>query len=266
VGFGPITINPTSSISVVAMTVGDTTAYSGAGFLSGEQVSIAFPGYPATVRTADSTGSVAVTLTMPAEPYPSGFITTTSSAGTLTNKYTVIDKYTLPDTAEPYQSVPVTVSGYGASESVNFSFDSGPVSQTFTTDAHGSLAVGLLLSTTFKTHTVAATGATSGVTQSSSISLPAFMTSSPGSGPVGTTVTVDSGPGWGPNSTVHVYFTATFIKNVTADSVGKVHTTFQVPQKTPGSWTVKLTDDLLGISITQPFQITSSSSALDLKL
>jgi len=82
-------------------------------------------------------------------------------------------------------------------------------------------------------------------------------TLTPPSGPVGTVVTVTSGPGWVAGSTVHISFGSTTLKNVVVPADGTVNTTITVPSKPAGQWVVRLTDDteLLGVNAT--FTITT---------
>jgi len=262
VGSGPMTVLPDSSINNTALAVSDTTRFVGVGFIPGEQVSIAFPFDPGVVLTADATGTVQAVLTSPPEPAPGGVVTATGpQSGTLTDSYRVVSTFTAPATSEPYRTVPVKLTGFGPLEQATFNFDGGPTSQTFVTDAQGSLSANLLLSTTFKTHVINVAGVSSGMAEKAIISLPGTMSIAPSSGPVGTVVVVDSGPGWVPNETVHLLLRSTQLKNVTADGTGTVHTTFAMPHYLPGaSVTVKLCDAGLGLTLTNTFTVTSSSA------
>jgi hypothetical protein len=259
VGPGPMGVLPDSSIDTIALAVGDRTTFVGVGFRPNEPVTVAFPFDSGVVRTADSTGTVTATLTTPAEPAPGGVVTAQGAmSGTTTDDYRVVPTFVAPATSEPYRSVPVTLTGFGPAETVRFDFDGGPVSQTFVTDAQGSLSANLVLSTTFKIHDINAVGASSGVAKKVTITLPGTMSISPTSGPEGTVVTVDSGPGWVPNETVHLLLGMSQLKNVTADSTGTVHTTFTMPHYQVGAQvTVKLSDTGLGLTLPVVFTVTS---------
>ena len=65
----------------------------------------------------------------------------------------------------------------------------------------------------------------------------------PTSGPVGTVVSVTSGPGWVAGSTARVIFGTSVVKSVTVPANGTVNTTFTVPAKPAGQWPVLLNDD-----------------------
>jgi hypothetical protein len=259
VGPGPVLVLPTGDLSLTVLAAGDTTTFSGTGFVPGEGVSVSFPDGQAVVQPANSTGSVAVAIVSPPEPFPGDVVTASAPSGQVTDKYTVKSVFTSPDTAEPMDTVPVTLSGFGPSETVQFSFDGGAPSQQFVTDSRGSLSAGLVLSTTFGSHDISATGTSSWVSKVNHISLPAWMTVSPTKGPVGTVITIDSGPGWIAGEVVHLKWKSEVVKNVTADGNGKVHTTYTVPQNAATQVTVKLTDDILGLSPSATFTVTSGS-------
>ncbi len=83
------------------------------------------------------------------------------------------------------------------------------------------------------------------------------MTLSPASGPVGTVVTIDSGPGWASGSGVQLLWTSTkLVKTVTADSTGKVHTTYTIPKHTTGSVWIKLKGSNPSVTASAQFTIT----------
>jgi hypothetical protein len=107
----------------------------------------------------------------------------------------------------------------------------------------------------FGTHSAAATGA-SGATKSVNITLPATMALSPTSGAPGITVQADSGPGWNPGETVHLYWAGTiFLKDVVADGSGAVRATFVVPNHLPGQVNVSLRGGTSGFLASAPFTV-----------
>ena len=105
-------------------------------------------------------------------------------------------------------------------------------------------------------HTFTALGLTSGITKTANVNWAATMTINPTSGPVGTVVTIDSGPGWVPNSTVHLKWKNATVKDVVADASGKVHTTYAIPQSSSGTFQLKLTDDVLLKTASADFTVT----------
>jgi len=152
--------------------------------------------------------------------------------------------------------MPVTLSGYGASENVAFFFDGGPATQTFTADAKGSLQASVLAAVTWGNHELHTKGQASGIAQTVRFSAPATISLSPNSGPVGTVVNVTSGPGWVPGETVKVMWQSTVLKTVTADSTGVAKASITIPKHGVGSVTVKMTDQILGVAPAATFTIT----------
>jgi hypothetical protein len=257
VGPGPFTVTPTSSISPVNLGAGDLTTFSGTGFVPGETVSVSFPGGTASQAVADGTGSVSVTLASPPEPAPGGVVTGSAPSGTVTDSFNAMPRfYMTATTSEPGQTVPVTLTGFGASESVSFTIDGTQVS-TGTTSAVGSLSASVPMTALFGINrTVAATGATSGATGSGKIDLPAFVNVTPGSGPAGTIVTITSGPGWVPGETIHVQWRGTTVKDVTADGSGSISTTYTIPGDPPATYAIRLTESVLLLQPSTNYQVT----------
>jgi hypothetical protein len=257
VGPGVVTVLADGSISPAAVSAGDITTFTGVGFLPGETVSVTFPGGAPATKAASSSGSVTIPIASPPEPAGGGVVTASAPSGTVTDTFTTVAAFYAPAAAEPGDNVLVTLTGFGASESVNAKFDSGATTQVFTTDAKGSVSSYLLLDTTFGTHDITMTGATSGVTKVvNRVSMPAWMTVTPSSGPVGTVVTVRSAFGWIPGETVHLYWGATVVKDVVADGSGTVSTTYTIPTHGLGAVTMKLKDDVMATSTTATYTVT----------
>jgi hypothetical protein len=260
-GWGPVGVTADGAISPGALKAGDVTTFAGVGFVPGQSVSVSFPGGSPVSQTADSTGSVSIAVSSPPEPAGGGVVTASSASGTVTDTFTTLAAFYGPTTGEPGDLSLITLTGFGANETINASFDAGPVSQTFLTDVHGSLSVNLRLSTTFGTHDITVTGASTAITRTDArVAMPAWMTVSPSSGSVGTVVTVTSRSGWVPGSTVHLYWGSNPVKDMTADSAGSVSTTYTIPQHAPGDVTMKLKDDVLLQSPTTTFTVTTSFS------
>jgi len=86
------------------------------------------------------------------------------------------------------------------------------------------------------------------------------MTLSPTSGPVTTTITVTSGPGWAPGESLQVMWGATLLKTVTTDVNGRIRTTIQPPPPSTGVGVIKLKEvtTIVGQTPTANFTITGS--------
>ena len=261
-GWGPVTVTADGAISPSALKAGDVTTFSGVGFVPGQSVSVSFPGGAPVAQPADSTGSVSIAAASPPEPAGGGLVTASSPSGTVTDTFTSLAVFYGPTTGEPGNPALITLTGFGANETIKVSFDAGPVSQTFVADANGSLSTNLQLSTTFGTHDITVTGATTAITKTDArVAMPAWMTVSPTAGPVGTVVTVTSTSGWVPGSTVHLYWGSNPVQDVTADANGSVYTTYTIPAHGPGDVTMKLKDDVLLVSPTATFTVTTSGSS-----
>jgi hypothetical protein len=244
-----------SSFSIAA---GETWTYHGVGWVPGENVSVSFPGAGAVIQTATATGSVDINLISPPEPNPSGKVTFTAPSFDMQVNYRVNATVSVPKVGVPQQQVTVSGTGYGASETVRLRFDSIATTQSFTTDAAGSFSGSLVLKLTFGHHQITLAGAASGVSKNAMISLHPTMSLSPTSGPYGTTVTVDSGPGWIPGESVLLKTGTTVIQTLVADANGKVHSTTVINRRSTGQMNFHLTGVTSNQTASTPFTVTAS--------
>jgi large repetitive protein len=256
VGPGPVLVTVTGDISPRTVAAGDVTVFTGTGFVPQEPVQVYFPNGTPVTDYADATGSVSIPVVSPPEPYGGGDVTAVASSGVVAAHFTVTARFTTVDTAEPYQEAPVTLTGFGADESVVASFDNGGTTQTFAADDFGSVNDQLLLDTTYGNHSITMTGVTTGVSKTfSRIQLPAQMTVAPDHGPVGTVVTITSGPGWAPGSTVHLIWQLKSVKDLVADDTGAILGTWTIPSHSPGGVRMALQDDVLHVQATTTFTV-----------
>ena len=258
VGPGPFTVVPTGSLNPKPVAAGDSTTFSGAGFLAGETVSVAFPEGPVVQGVANAAGSVTVGLVSPPEPAPGGSVMASGQAGSIGAPYTVLARLTLPDTAKPGIGIPVAVTGYGPNETVDALLDGSSTSEKIVTDAKGSASGQIVFGTQWGRHTILLTGRTSGVAKSLSVNFPTWITLTPASGPVGAQFTATSGPGWFPGQDVQFWFSTKLIRTVKADALGRVSTTYTVPQRKTGGVTVKFKDPSLPTQAAIQFNVTAS--------
>ncbi|HJP64907.1 MAG TPA: hypothetical protein VKA30_01230, partial [Actinomycetota bacterium] len=259
-GRGPITVIPSIKIAPTALAAGDSTLLTGVGFVPGETVTASFPLGAGYSQTSDPNGSISIAMVSPELPAPGGSVTASAPSSTATAVYTVVAKFTSPAIGVPLASVPITLTGYGALETVNAKFDGLASGQAFTTDANGSVRANLILPSTFGRHSITMAGVLSKVTKTNTVNLPATMTIVPTSGPVGTVVTIDSGPGWLAASRVRLLWGATVVQYLVADSSGKVHTTYTIPQHAPGTVNLKLNSPDLKVTASAPFTVTPAGS------
>jgi Domain of unknown function (DUF1996) len=256
-GQGSLTVVPGGSLAPGHVPAGGTASFSGVGFAPYEMVVTSFPGGVPTTVAADASGSMSATVLSPAEPGPRNTVTATAPSGTASVSYIVDTTMTMPTKGEPNVPVPFSITGYGASETVDALVNNIKTGQTFTTDGSGSYAGTVTIQGNFaNNYFVRMTGETSGQSKMLQIDLLAYVAVAPASGPVGTLVTVTSLFGWIPGETVHLRVAGIQLPDVIADPTGSVITTFTVPQHAPGNISVVLADDLLGISPSTSFAIT----------
>ena len=256
VGSGPFTVEAHGDLSPDQVAAGDTTTFSGGGFIPGETVAVSFPhGDPVTV-TADSDGVVNAALVTPSEPGPHGVVTASSDGSDTSAGFDVVPTLTAPRTGEPGVPLAVSVTGYGAAEKVGAIVDGADAHQHIRTNRYGVGTGTMTVRTTFGRHALRMTGRTSGASRLVHLSLPAYVSVTPSSGPAGTAVTVSSSYGWVPGETVNLRWAGAPLARLTADATGSVSTTFEVPSHDRGPVTVKLTDHVLGVAPETTFTIT----------
>jgi hypothetical protein len=227
-----LTVTPPDSPNF-SIAAGSTYTYHGRGFVPGESVTAQFPGGAPKSQTATSVGSVDIALVSPPEPAAGGDVTVSAASASRAVHFRTLALVHAPDTAQPQDGVPVSLTGFGASENVTVKIDT-KVLLTLPTDQWGSAAGTLPLDTTFGHHLIVFTGAASKVSKQSGITLAQTMAVSPDSGPAGTSVEVTSGPGWNPGETMEIRVSGDLIKTVTANSNGSVDTTIVI-DKHPGA-------------------------------
>jgi hypothetical protein len=256
-GSATMTVTSAAALSPGTLAAGDTVTVSGVGFMAGETVSVTFPGQAPAQTAANDQGNVSLTMTSPDEPAPGGVVQVAGAAGTLSLSFTTRAVASFPDTAAPGAAVPVSFTGYGASEVVHVKVDGSTTIQSFTADPAGSFEGMLVVSATFGTHSLTVQGATSGMAVTHNMRLPTSLTLSQASGPQGTEVTVTCGPGWIPGEVVHLSWAGAQVADAVADIEGSVSITFTIPKHAPGNVTITLSDDILKLSASQSFQVTS---------
>jgi large repetitive protein len=259
-GPGPVTVTPRVDITPAILAAGDPTTLTGAGFVPGETVTASFPEGTSWQQAADAMGSVVMSLVSPELPAGGGVVTARAPSASASATYSVLPRFTSPDSGQPLQSVPVTVTGYGASEWITLWFDGAPSGRSFLADVNGSLHTDINLPSTFGAHTLTMTGSSSLISKTNPVNLPPWMIVTPTSGPVGTTVAVDSGPGWIPGSVVRLMWQTKVKQVLMANANGSVHTTFRIPTHKPGTVTMRLRSSDLGVTATAQFTVTRVTS------
>jgi hypothetical protein len=255
-GQGQLSVLSVIGISPTSLGYGDPATVTGVGFVPGENVSVRLGSGPSSSVTADATGSISLATTSPDVALGGGVVTASAPSGSDTATFTVQSRLASPTTGVPQASVPITVHGFSPTETVHVYFDSSStVVGGFTTDANGTGQMNIALNLLFGSHTIKVTGASSLVTKTNTINLPATMTLSPTSGVVGSSVTVDSGPGWAAGSKVSLYMGKKLLATLTANTNGVVHMAGTVPNLPAGMVSVQLKGSNPKLTATAQFQI-----------
>ena len=258
VGQGTVFIIPAATISPSKLAAGATVTWSGVGFAPGETISVAFPGTQGVNAVANSVGSATLSMVAPASPNTGGVITATAPSGTALTTFTVTSVLKVPASGVPGGTAAVSVTGYGAQETVNFVYDTGSPVVSGVTDSSGSLSVTVPLSGKFGKHTIKATGVTTAIVLSKKITLPATLTLSPTSGPRGTLVTITSGPGWRPNESLRFTVGARTLTPKTTDANGSISFTYTISTNDPiGQLQIKLYSSVLLQTARYTFTVTA---------
>jgi hypothetical protein len=166
---GPsVTLSPTSGVP------GSSFTASAAGFGATETVAFTFDGSSAGQCTTDVTGACGQTLTVPTVPGATYTVTGTGQTSTLTASanFTVTPSLALsPTSGVPGSSFTASAAGFGATETVAFTFN-GSADGQCTTAADGTCSPSLTVPAgSDGTYTVTGTGQTSSLAASASYAL-----------------------------------------------------------------------------------------------
>jgi hypothetical protein len=256
VGWGPFTVGSMGGLSPTAVAAGQTITFTGSGYVPGETVTMTFPNNPPQNFTADPSGSVVAPLVAPAEPGPNQSLAVTSSEGSFDFSYRVLPTLDLPSSGEPGVAMSYAVSGFGRNETVKVLVDDVDSGRSFSTDASGSASGQVAIATTFGQHQLKFVGQASGISASTHVAMPAYVSVNPVTGPVGTSVTISSLYGWPQGDAVSLYWNKVKVDDLVVDGSGSVSTVFTVPAHKPGTVQAKLMDTALGVSPSADFTIT----------
>jgi hypothetical protein len=251
---GTLSVSP-PQLPAFAIASGQVYTFAGVGFLPQENVTVQFPNGAPVSQLAGWNGSVTIPVASPDEPNTGGQLSVTAGSASQSIVFHVIAVVHAPDEAQPQDSIPVSVTGFGASENVSVKIGT-QVLGTIATNAWGAASGNIVLDTTFGRHTLTFVGAGSRVSKPASILLRATLALSPDTGPTGTSVEITSGPGWTPGESVQVKVAGTLVGTVTADSNGVVDTTVVVDRRTPGSINISLYGLTLKLTAMGDFTVT----------
>ncbi len=251
-----ITLSPTSG------TAGSTVTVNGTGFTAyaAQTVYILFNYTYIVSASVDSAGAFSQTFVV-----PSGYTTTTSIAVTVQHTTTTYDttkqitaasfsvivrRITIsPSSRSVGEQTTVSGNGFAASSSMTFYLDNAAVSAATatTTDASGSFTATLTMPAAPRgSHTIKAQDASANYA-TATVTIVQKITTSPISGAVGDTITIN-GTGFTATKTVTFYWDNAIVSATTAtttDSGGSfTNSTFTVPSASRGSHTLKAQDSV----------------------
>lgn len=245
---------------------GQTIYVSGGGFQANEKMNVYFQTTKNGVisTTTDTTGAFTVQLTLPSTYNPSATysIHAVSSDGSEHAEVKfVFNKLSFAVNGFPYYNQPITFVGsnFAIGETVNIIWNYQQPDQytiaSVQADYAGSFNIFLPAPSTpgQSTVTVAAIGATSKLTATSTIQIYPTIDLSPTTAVAGTKVTV-SGGNFGATETINLLFNGTAIATATSKSDGTFTTSFKIPPVSgAGNITVQATGATSGISATTTF-------------
>ncbi len=254
-----ITLDPENGI------VGTEVDIDGVGFGDKEDIRIEYDGDRLTIKSGDkitdSSGEFTCKVVVPASTAGSHTITAigVDSDAEASATFTVESHITLSPTSVTAGDT-VTVSGTGFGNAVNYtvSFDTVEVIIDKKTNSSGSFtATFAALARGAGAHDVEAVDDKDNSDTAQLTLAPAAMTISPTSGYVGDEVSV-TGNGFLGSKPLSIIFDNTLMKAITTDAWGRVSSSFVVPTKGAGTYTVKVSD---GTSILQAnFAIVTSAT------
>lgn len=256
IALGEMNVTPSATLDPSRLAAGQTLGYDGVGFAPSESVTISFADGTTFHRTADSSGNINANLTMPAEPGPTTTVVGSASNGTTSDSMAVVPSLSAPYSAGDSGPATVELTGLRAADTVRITFDSSPGTQTFTTDATGSLTADVTVPSSLGWHVMRVHAVNSSVDMSQKIQVMPGVSMSPSTGKSGTMVTITSGPGWIPGEKLSLYWRGAVLEQtLIADGTGSVTTTFKIPSHKAGKVSVEITDAVLGQSSSTNFTV-----------
>jgi len=246
------TVKAIVAVSPTEATVGQDITVTGSGYMPSTDASIKLDGTEIGTATADSSGGISATVTVPEGVLGGDHnVTVVQTIGVLTIQsaepatLTVKGQITKIEPASTIAGAKVTVegNGFGSSEALQFKIDTQDIPSESvtngTTTETGTFAATVTLPSDLAegTYTLTVTGATSEIEATGSIQIiTATATATPTEGEVGDTVTVE-GAGFPANTAVEFYFGTVADENkvtpetaVTTDDTGAFTATITIPK------------------------------------
>lgn len=235
------------SLSTASGPVNTVVTVTGSGFTAGATYQTYFAygtTYQVTVNTGtvSSTGTLTSNFSVPTVPAGSYNARVQTSSDQAIASFTVTSAISLNVFSAPVgQQISITGTGFGVGRTVVIRFDSAQVVTSITSNT-GTFSTLFVIPDTYSgSHTITATDGI--YTKTTTLSVLPSMAVSPVSGSVGTLVTI-SGTGFSAGRNVAVRFDSTQVATSSVNNVGKLSTTFTVPETYTGSHTITVTDGI----------------------
>jgi hypothetical protein len=243
--YSKITVTPASG------GVGDNISISGTGFAASQSIAITFNGVamtttPAAVTTTSVGSFGPATFTVPAIVRGSYTIRAQDISGNYaTATFSTTQSITLTPTSGPTGTkVTVNGTGFNASATITTYFDDVPVTTTLavvTTDPTGAFSTSFNIpSSSGGAHQIKASDGTN--TNTKTFTVTAAISISPTSGYVGMKVTVTGTGFLASKLDVTILFNNVLVKTTSTDTKGVLSTSFDVPAKVAGTYTIRVSD------------------------
>jgi hypothetical protein len=243
--YSKITVTPASGA------VGDNITISGTGFAALQSIAITFDGVamtttPAAVTTSSVGSFGPASFTVPARVRGSYTIRAQDiSVNYATATFSTTQSITLTPTSGPNGTkVTVNGTGFNASATITTYFDDVPVTTAtvvVTTDPTGAFSTSFdIPSSSGGTHQIKASDGTN--TDTKTFTVTATISISPTSGYVGMKVTVTGTGFLASKSDVTILFNNVLVKTTLTDTKGVLSTSFDVPAKAAGTYTIRVSD------------------------
>jgi subtilisin len=250
IGGAPLPLPPPAcTLSTGTGAVGSSVTVSCVNFETPETLRVYWDSTSTTQRGSITIGSSGAGTTLISIPDAVGGVHTLIAKGNTTgtqfpNAFTVTPNLQLStQTGKVGSSFSATLTGFGATETVNLSWDGATFSSN-STSATGRVTFFTSVPQGLKgAHTISGTGTTSGLTKSTTYTIQTGVNLNVSSGTVGTSITATLG-GFAAGEQVDVRWydtatTSTVLQTVAASSLGGGTLTFVVPSATKGAHTVE---------------------------
>ena len=228
---------------------GDTLSISGAGYAPWEGIRIFLDGTSLGAVTADGSGQVFGSVTLPTGATPGAHALSgigQSSGISYSTPLTISGITLAPAQAAANATIGVSGVGFAGAESVFLYFDSpnGPFIGSGHADVHGVLPrvqATTPVGTPNGAYSVYAVGSRSGITVHAALQvIGGALALQPQAGQSGDTIAV-SGDGYAPWEATYLYLDGTYIAQIGAGASGSIAGTFTIPAETaPGAHTLQL--------------------------